>query len=295
VFKNVMLYRTGEGWTPSLPKIEEALQRARFVECRPTQEKSSGWTPPRGEREGALVESVGGQLLMKFMIETKMLPATVVRRKLDERVEQIEAQSGRKPGKNQKLELKEQITASLLPQAFTKQASVTVWIDPKARFLVIDTTTKARADEVMTSLIRSLEGFTVALIKTAFSPGAAMSEWLVSREAPGSFYLDRECELKSHDDMQSAVRYSRHALDIAEIRQHVAGGKMATRLGMAWEDKITFVLTDEMQVRRIRFQDGVLKGGEGEEEDRFDTDATIATGELAKLIPQLIAALGGES
>ena len=289
-----MMYRIGAGFAPALPTIESALQKAQFVECSAAQDKSVGWIPPRGEKHGALAESVGGQLILKFMIENKILPSSVIKRMAEQRMERIEATTGRKPGKKQAREIKEDITRELLPMAFTKQATVLVWIDPKERLLVIDTSSQAKSDEVMTALIRSLDGFTVALLGTNNSPSAAMSQWLTEREAPGRFDLDRECELKSTDDMQSAVKYSRHHLEIAEIRQHVESGKVPTRLAMCWDGKISFVLTDTMQLKKIRFLDGVFKEAGVDDEDRFDADTTIATGEMSKLVPDLVAALGGE-
>jgi recombination associated protein RdgC len=266
-----------------------------FTDCLPTQEKSMGWVPPRGEEHGALVESVGGQLILKFVIETKLLPASVIRRAAEEKMDQIEATTGRRPGKKHAREIKEDVIRQLLPLAFTKQAAITVWIDPKSHLLVIDTTSQAKADEVMAGLIRSLDGFTVAQLQTQASPPAAMSTWLLEREAPGRFDLDRECELKSTDDMQSSVKYLRHFLDIAEIRQHVEGGKVPTRLSMNWDGKISFLLTDTLQLKKIRFLDGVFKEAGAEDEDRFDADTLIATGEMGKLLPDLIAALGGEA
>ena len=291
----MMLYRIGAGWTASVAQMEEALHRVRFLECRPTQEKSVGWIEPRGEKHGALVESLGGQLILKFMFEAKLLPASVVRRAAVLKMEQIEASTGRKPGKKEAKDIRESLLQQMLPQAFTRQASVLVWIDPMERLLAIDTTALAKADEVVQSLVRAFGGFTVALVETQDSPHAAMSAWLTERAAPGHFDLDRECELKGTDDMQSAVRYSRHLLDIVEIRQHVEGGKLPTRLAMSWEGKVSFLLTDTLQIKKLRFLDGVFKEGRADDEDRFDADATIFTGEMKKLIPQLIKALGGEA
>ena len=294
MFKNVLLYRIGAQWKAPVARIEEALQRSRFVECRPSQEKSFGWAEPRGQAHGALVESVGAQLILKFMVETKLLPASVVRRAAQRKMDKIEARTGRKPGKKEAKELREATMAELLPRAFTKEAAVTVWIDPKARLLAIDTVSQARADEVNTALVHSLDGFTVAPIQTNSAPHTAMSLWLTERAAPGRFDFDRECELKSNDQAQALVRYSRHQIDIAEIRRHVEGGKLPTKLAMTWDGKISFLLTDAMQIKKVRFLDGVLKEDGGEDDDRFDADCAIVTGELGKLVPDLIAALGGE-
>ncbi|RZL63855.1 MAG: recombination-associated protein RdgC [Variovorax sp.] len=296
VFKNVIVYRIEPSWSQTLTEAEEGLGQLRFVPCSPSQEKSSGWTEPRGQEHGPLVESIDGQWLLEFMIESKALPASVVRRKLDERCAQIEATTGRKPGKKEKKDLKEDITHELLPLAFTRHARVAVWIDPAERRLVVNSSNAARADEVVTSLVKALDGFGVSAFNTQIEPATAMSGWLASQEPPAGFTIDRECELKASDESKSVVRYAKHPLDIEEVRQHIADGKRPTRLAMTWSDRVSFELTDTMQIRKIAFLEGTLDKGSstGSKEDNFDADAAIATGELGQLLPELWDALGGE-
>lgn len=294
MFKNVLVYRIGPAWAISLEQLEANLQTAPFVECGLTQEKSVGWTPPRGEANGALVESIGGQWLLKLMTESKAVPASVINRKMKERVAQIEATTGRKPGKKESKELKEEAKLELLPMAFTRQGATTVWIDPTARLLMIDAGSQGKADEVLTALAKAMEGLGAMPIQTALSPVAAMSDWLLSQEPPAGFSVDRECELKAADESKAVVRYSRHALDIEEVQQHITNGKLPTRLAMTWEGRVSFVLTEALQIKKVTFVEGVFQDDGAGKDDRFDADAAIATGEIRKLIPDLVEALGGE-
>ena len=295
VFKNAIVFRIESAWSQALEQAEQGLDGLRFVPCSASQEKSAGWTPPRGEENGPLVESIDGQWVLEFMVETKTLPGSVVRRKVDERAAQIEATTGRKPGKKERKELKEDITQELLPMAFTRHARISVWIDRTARRLVVNATNIARADEVISSLVQALDGFAVAPIHTAIEPAAAMSGWLHSQEPPAGFSVDRECELKATDESKAVVRYAKHPLDIDEVRAHIEAGKRPTRLAMTWEDRVSFELTEGMTVRKISFlesTDEAVAGGKSE--DDFDADVAIATGELGQLLPALIEALGGE-
>ena len=294
VFKNVMVYRVGPGWSMSIEQLEEKLLETPFVECGLTQEKSVGWTPPRGEANGALVESVGGQWLLKLMMESKAVPASVINRKMKERAAQIEATTGRKPGKKESKELKDEAKLDLLPMAFTRQGSVTVWVDPEARLLMIDAGSQGKADEVLTHLAKAMEGLAATPIQTTLSPVAAMSDWLLSQQPPAGFTVDRECELKAPDESKAVVRYSRHALDIEEVQQHISTGKVPTRLAMTWEGRVSFVLTEGLQIKKVTFVEGVFQDDGSSKDDRFDADAAIATGEIRKLIPDLVEALGGE-
>lgn len=294
MFKNVIMYRIAPGWRISAEELEACLQPHHFVECGATQEKSLGWVEPRGERHGPLLEVVAGQWILKLMSETRSLPASVVNRKAQERVAQIEASTGRKPGKKETRDLKDDIRQELMPMAFTKQASTWVWIDRDAQWLLLDAGSQARADEVVTLLVQQLPGLALSLIDTQVSPSAAMADWLMSQQAPAGFSVDRECELKAADESRAVVRYARHRLDTDEVKQHIEGGKMPTRLALTWDDRVAFVLTEGMQLKKLALLDGVLDGGSHDKADGFDADVAIVTGELQKLLPDLIEALGGE-
>jgi recombination associated protein RdgC len=246
-----------------------------------------------------MVEVVGGQWLLKLMMEVKVVPGSVVKRKVQDQLDHIEATTGRKPGKKEKRDISEDARLALLPMAFSKQSCVQVWVDPAAGFLLTDAGSSAKADEVMTWLIKAVDGLVVQLVNTQTSPASAMALWLSTKEAPPDFSVDRECELKAADESRAVVRYTRHALDTEEVTQHIAMGKMPTRLALTWSDRVSFVLTESMQLKKLAFLESVFEGaaaspGDGKD-DNFDADVAIATGELRKLIPDLIEALGGET
>ena len=228
------------------------------------------------------------------MIESKAVPSSVINRKLKEKAVQIEQQTGRKPGKKESRDLKDDIKLELLPMAFTRQGSVGVWIDPAARLLFVDAGSQGKADEVVSALIEQVAGLTLTLLQTEQSASAAMSNWLVSQEPPAGFSFERECELKATDESKAAVRYSKHTLEIDEIRGHIEAGKLPTKLALSWNDRVSFQLTEHLQLKKIKFLEGVFDSAGSAQEDGFDADVAIATGELCQLLPDLLTALGGE-
>lgn len=294
MFKNLIMYKITPGWSAQAEQIEDCLQAGHFVECGASQEKSVGWVEPRGQANGPLLESVAGQWILKLMVETRALPASVVNRKATERVAQIEAATGRKPGKKEMRDIKDDLRLALLPMAFTKQSSVWVWINRADGYLLIDAASQARADEVVTLLVQVLPGLALTLVNTKIAPSTAMADWLVSQEAPAGFSVDRECELKAADESKAVVRYTRHRLDTDEVKQHVEGGKMPTRLALTWDERVSFVLTEGLQVKKLAFLEVVFEGASSGKDDGFDADVAIATAELVKLLPDVLEALGGE-
>ncbi len=293
MIKNAIIYKISKDWPIYIGVLEDALQKATFQPCGATQEKSTGWVPPRGEAHGALVENVGGQWMLRYHTEIKLLPTSVLQKRVQEKCDAIEREAGRKPGKKEQRDLKEEARLDLLPQAFTKESGVWVWIDPQARTLVVDTSSQAQADAVATSLVECLPpGFAPALLDTKVSPQVAMAQWLLEQEAPEGFSVDQDCELKSSGDSGAVVRYGRHPLDIEEVRQHIEQGKLPTKLALTFEDRVSFVLTDSLRLRSIQLQD--MARDDDDAESGFDADVALVTGELARLLPALTVALGEE-
>lgn len=294
MFKNALVYRITQWEQPDLAVIEERLAAARFVECGSTQAESAGWVEPRGERHGAMLESVGGQLVLRLVVETKAVPGSAVKTRLEAELDKLEQDTGRRPKGKRAKELKEQIVHELLPRAFPKRSSTLVWIDPKARCVVIDAASLKKADRVASQLVELLGGgIVLSLVQTQSSPAVAMSQWLKAKEAPAGFSVDRECELKQPDSEKATVKYARHDLVIDEVGAHIEQGKVPTQLALTWDSRVSFTLTDSMALKKIKLLDVVLEGVKSQDEG-FDADVAIATAELRKLIPELIDALDGE-
>jgi len=295
-FKNLQIFRLTDGWEFSSEVLTDKLNSAAFRECGATDRTARGWVPPRGE-SGEMVYSMQRQQLIALGIEQKLLPASVVRQYAQAKLADIESAQGYKPGKKQAREIREQIELELLPRAFAKRGLVYAWIDPVNRWLLVDASSSARADEVMEQLKLSLGELPITLVKTQLAPATAMTQWLAAGEVGGGFTIDRDCELRAAVEERATVRYVRHLLDSDEVRAHIAGGKSATRLALTWRDRISFVLTEQLQIKRLVFLDLLKEDAEHQSEnadDLFAANCSLMCGELAQLLPDLVEALGGE-
>ncbi len=294
MIKNAIIFKiVGDAGTVALG---DALEENRFTPCGATQEVSIGWVPPRGEDHGALLESIAGHHILRMMTETKKVPSDVPKRAVDENVKGIEASTGRKPGKKERSEIADEIRLTMLPAAFPTRAATLVWVDPAAGYAVIEASSTAKTDAVLTLLVKTFDKLALKLVQTTMSPASAMSAWLATDTLGSEFSIDRECELRASDEGKAKVRYSNHALDIEEIRQHiVVQGKIPVMLSMTWNDRVSFGLTDTGAVKKLSFLESVFEGaGKDSNDDAFDADVAIMTGELSQMIPALINELGGE-
>lgn len=301
MFKTLNIFRIASDWTHGFEisnYMEDMANAAPFTPCTATQDKSVGWVPSRGEAHGALVESINGHRIMKLMIETKSVPSATVKKKAQEAADHIEATTGRKPGKKEMKELREDALTALLPQAFPKQTAVLVWFDVTTGLLMTDASSQGKSDEVITALVRTFDGLALAHVQTNITPQRAMTEWLVAtdpgHEWPEGFAVERACELRSADEEKSVVKFNRHNLVNEQVRQHITEGKLPRWAAMSWDGRIGFVLTEAMQIKKISYLEGVFDDRQDTDADGFDADVALATGELSKLIPALVEALGGE-
>ncbi|MCU0843263.1 MAG: recombination-associated protein RdgC [Thiobacillaceae bacterium] len=294
-FRNLQLYRLPAGWDVDVAALDARLSAHALAGCGAMDMQSVGWLPPRDDERFVYVSN--RQALLAFGVEQKLLPAAVVNQMAKDRAAQIGEQEGRPVGRRELRELKERVTDELLPRAFVRRRATFAWIDPVHGWLAVDAAAKTKAEEVMGQLIKSVDELPARLLKTQLSPGAAMTGWLETGEAPAGFTLDRDLELRAPGDERATVRYVRHHLEGDEIRAHIAEGKQATRLGMTWNDRISFLLTEDLQIKRLAFLDILKEESEGQaetDEERFEIDFALMTGELAKLLEALVEALGGE-
>ena len=294
-FKNLQLHRLPVPWSVTPEQMEKWLAPHVFQPGSSVEMQTQGWASPRDN--DSLVYSINRQMLLVFRAEKKLLPASVVNQVTRARALEVEEQQGFKLGRKQMRELKEQVTDELLPRAFSIRRDTRVWIDTVHGWLVIDAASQAVADDVLGLLVKSIDQLPLASVRVAQSPVAAMTEWLLTGDAPAGFTLDQDTELRSAAQGNATVRYVGHALDVEDMRRHIEAGKQCMRLAMTWSDRVSFVLTPSLTIRRVTPLD-VLKDASDptahNDDEQFDSDMTLMTGELARMFADIVEVLGGE-
>jgi len=290
-FRNLQTYRITSG-NITLNSLEEALSNHALQPCLQMEMQSRGWMTPREEQQN-FIHAYGQQWLIALGVEKKLLPAGVINQQAKDRLAKIEQMQGYKPGKKQIRDIKEATIIELMPRAFTQRHKTYAWIDAIKNRLIIDTASTQKADELVEVLVKSMHGLTLAPLETQVSPSSAMTRWLSDTDLPSIFSIDRDCELQGMNDEKATVKYTHHVLEAEETARHIRAGKKVIRLAMTWDSKISFVLHDNLQLRRIAPQD-ILKESTENAEELFVSDFAIMTGELSQLITEMVDALGGE-
>jgi recombination associated protein RdgC len=294
-FKNLCLYRLPADWKVSAAELEEKLALRTLQPCSPLEMLSRGWVAPSST--GRMLHTVNQQHLIALGVDQKLLPSSIIRQEAQKRAEVLADSQGFPVGRRQMRDLKIRVTEELRARALTRRRLTRAWIDPVNGWFVIDAGSAGKAEELVEALRDLLGSFAVQFVETQRTPHTSMAAWLTHGDAPGPFGIDQDLELQTADPTKATVRYVRHALDGKEIKTHLAGGKYPTRLGLTWNGRISFVLTEKLQVKRVEFLEmtkDTADGGELDKAEQFDVDFAVMAGELAKLLDDLLEVLGGE-
>ena len=295
-FRNLIVYRLPADWNLSASGLEEQLGKRPLQACGPFDMVSKGWVAPSST--GRLVHGVNQQLLIALGVNQKLLPASIIRQEAATRAQEMAESQGFPVGRRQMRELKMRVTEELRSRALTRRRSTRAWIDPTGGWFVVDAGSAGKAEEVVETLRDTLGSFAVQFVETVRTPHTSMAAWLTHGDAPGRFGIEQDLELQSADKSKSSIRYTRHPLDGSEIRTHLSNGKYPTRLGLSWNGRIAFVLTDKMLIKRVEFlemgKEPAVEGDEKDAEEQFDIEFTVMAGELGNLLTDLVQAFGGE-
>ncbi|AIL32737.1 recombination-associated protein RdgC [Basilea psittacipulmonis] len=291
-FKNLKVYRLTKDWNFDLEGLKKALSNKTFVPGEFSDNKNDGWMPVF-KSDDSIVHHVNGQYFLKFCSETKLLPASVIRQVAAQKAQEIEERQGFKPGRKQMKEIRDEVEFTLRPQAFSIFRYLSVWIDPINRWLVIDTASASKADAVIATLSDSLSPLPLEMVELKRSPTSAMSEWLLE-EAPSKFTIDSDAELTSINESRAKIRYVHHRLDDPQIKTLLQTDKCCTKLALTWKDKVSFLLTDNGDIKRV-FPIDILEEDEYhsdmDEVERYDVAMTLMATELSQLLTDLYSVL----
>jgi recombination associated protein RdgC len=297
-FRNLRPFRMTRGFDLSAEQLEEQLATHAFKPCTPAQALSVGWVAALGEDTQQLAHAADGRYLLCLEREEKILPPAVVRDLLKERIAGIEGQQGRKVYRRERLALKDEIVHDCLPRAFSRRARIRLLLDPRSRWVLVDSASAGRAEEALNLLRECVGTFPVIPLTTAHAPAAAMTSWLSGGSVPEGFALRDECELREHGEQPAVLRCKGIDLTSEEIRQHLDGGMQVARLALDWREQLQFVLGEDLCLRRLRFGDALVKENDPiADEDplaRLDADFALMAPLLGELPERLVALFGGE-
>lgn len=295
-FRNLIWYQF-----PSKTGFDEAalcaaLDAHPFVPCRGAEAKSSGFAAPASAVDTTVFTSQGFHLIA-LHTEDKLLPSSVVKEAVGEKVAEIEARESRKVFRREQQQLKEEMALTLLPRAFTRKRVTRALIAPQQGWILVDASSHNRAEELMSALREALGTLGAQLLNTKQSPSRLMTDWVLEAQPVASnFALGEDAELVDPLNSGCQIKLKGQVLNQADVQNHLNGGLMVDRLALCFDDQLEFILHSDLSIKRLRPTETAAERLETDQEDplaALDTEVAHLGLELTRLLPELVAAFGG--
>ncbi|MBW3550800.1 MAG: recombination-associated protein RdgC [Proteobacteria bacterium] len=297
-FRNLTLFRFP--LTTKLDDLDAGLEECRLKPVGPMELSSRGFISPFGRQDAgrdaeAMSHRIGDALWLTVGGEDRLLPGSVVNDMLAKKLAEIEQKEGRKPGGRTRKRIKDELIVDLLPRAFIKPGRTDALLDLEHGLCVVDTSSRKSAENVASEIRRALGSFPALPLNAEVAPRSILTGWVAGEALPEGLSLGDECELRDPVDQGAVVKCQRMELQGEEINKHLESGKQVTRLALTLDDHVSFVLGEDLVLRKFKLLDGAVDQLESNDTDdvhaELDARFALMAGELRRLFSVLEGAL----
>jgi recombination associated protein RdgC len=299
LFKNLQLFRFTKDFDYTAETLATRLEADQFEPCGNQQLQSFGWVAPLGNDSELLTHGCQGRIMICAKKQERILPASVVREQVDVEAEQIEQAQGRRVFPSERKRIRDEVTQTLLPKAFTKSQLTFAYIDPKLKLLIVDTSSRKRAEELTILLRQSLGSLPVVPPMVNQAPSSVMSHWLINGDLPLGFSLSEQLELADQTEQPATIKCKGMDPQAQPLIEYLEQGMQVKKLAVIYDENTEFVLNDDLTISRLRLNDIVRESVEELDKDdiagRFDANFSIMSSTINEFLPKLMASFGGEN
>ncbi|XQW85744.1 recombination-associated protein RdgC [Thalassotalea piscium] len=292
-FKNLYFFAFTRPFEWSEKDLEKNLAEHLFTPCGSTEMSHFGWVNALGKHGDSPVHAVNGNYLLCARKEEKILPAPVIKDMIEEKMAHLESDQGRSATKKEKEQFKEDIIFELLPRAFSRVTDTHAYINPEENIIVVNTSSRGKAEDFLALLRKVLGTLPVTSLSPERAPDEIMTDWLTEQNLSEPFQLGMEAEFHALGDDGAVVRVKNQDLTSDEIKAHLDADKFVVKTALEWDDAISFILCDDLAIKRLKFFDVLQEQNEDIDKDdmtaRLDADFSLMAGELNRLIKDLLA------
>lgn len=255
-FKNAQIFQLKDTESLDTNELIDKIPEFPLKECGSQDEFSFGWMPLiRNSEQWSLASD--HCLLFRAGKEEKVLPSSVVREELENKVAEIELLEGRKVGRKEQTDMKDELVFTLRPKAFSKRTDIWAYIDLKAKILVINSTNAGMTELLFKHLQTTLGSFPMSPLQAQVAPSSLMTDWLVKNDVPNSLETGDECEIQDASEDKATIRFKALEPLSEDVTRHLEQGMAVKNLALRWTDKLSFVLHDDLTLRKIKFDDAL--------------------------------------
>ncbi|HHA2912868.1 TPA: recombination-associated protein RdgC [Stenotrophomonas maltophilia] len=285
-FRNLTFFRFPT--TTDFSEVDTLLPHVLLKPVGALEMNSRGFISPFGREEKELLSHRCGDFLwLAVGGEDKILPTSVVNGELEKKLAHIEETEGRRPGGRERKRMKDDLLHELLPRAFVKSSRNDAFIDLQHGYVAVDTSSRKTGEYFMADIRGLLGSFPAMPLNAEVAPRSVLTGWIAGEQMPVGLSLGEEAELRDPVQGGAVVKCSYQELKSDEIDKHLDAGKQVTKLALVFEDSLSFVLGEDLIVRKLRFLDGALDKLEHADQDgrraEFDARFALQSAEIRRL------------
>jgi recombination associated protein RdgC len=289
-FKQTQIFQLTDAKRYTAEQLVTQLAPFAFTSCLPSFPSSTGWISPVDVEEAPLVHALNGYIMLCLQVEEKILPATVIRQELLDKIKHIEVSQDRKVRQKEKLTLKDEITMTLLPRAFSRLTRVYGYIDTKHNRLILSTTNGSKTEQFLTIFRKSVSEEIYPYELKKLSP--MITQWLKDKKYPTAFSIEKACVLQDPQQQNRVIRCQHQDLFAQSIQAFIKDGCEVKQLALCWHDRVNFMLAEDFTLRSIQYNEEILAQADESEsetkEQQFAADFFIMTETLTALLQDLL-------
>jgi len=282
--KNLTIYRSQKGWVPDLERLRDEISFPGRI--------GYAW---KELRNGDPFIGVGKNIMLVCEKQEKLLPTSVINRELKIRADDLcKRLEVKRLTKKQLGELKDQVIVELYAKAFVTSKLINVWINTEHDLLCVESTSTKLVDDVMTRIYKHL-GYEGAILRFGSSVEMFMRRLILDEDSSiDNFSLGRSCVLEDIEAKSKRITYKNEYLDNAVVSNYVLQGKRPVKLEIVLgSDECFFTIDAKSMISKITLPDLVEDRSEFDtDDDYFDNEFTIRSGQCLKIINDLIGTLG---
>ncbi|PWD83320.1 recombination-associated protein RdgC [Ignatzschineria cameli] len=251
-FKNILIYQFDEPFMMDSSELEALLSEYPLRECGDDELETYGWLPAFSQGEN-LVETIHNAHFIRLGMEVKKLPRRAIQTAVEKRAREHELDLY---DRARLKELEEVITNEFIRNAYPEQSSIMAYIDREKNWLVIDATSEKKASLVTAVLRKTLGALPVVGYAPQVEMALLMTDWVQNGLSDTRFQFLDEIELKELNKEEGGVaRYRGIPLDSKEIELNISEGWSVTKVGLAYQELVTFSLAEDFILKRVRYLD----------------------------------------
>lgn len=300
LIKNALTYRAH---IPSdLVLLQDLMQEQIFTECPPSQPASYGFVEPIEHEE--LIVGFNGGICFAVRFDSKVVPSSAVKAETDKRCAAESDARGRKVGKKERAEIKEQVLFDFYAKAFVRTKIVRCFYHMESKTLIVPCG-QGDADRIVSLLVRACGS-----VKTETIWVSSQKQGLTTRlknyvegeidvrfgtdddalePAFDSFNLTGTVELKREKE-KLTVKMSDIDNAVEGLNEALKRGFQVESIGLSDGDACSFRLTHGLNIKAITVPDDYLAGEH--DADLFRTAAAFEVANVAALTEKLCTMFG---